>query len=111
MSQITTHILDTSTGKPAAGIEIVLEEQSSGWKKIAEGKTNQDGRISDLISKDAILNPGIYRMIFSVKDYFSASGTKSFYPKVSIEFEITDSSHYHIPLLISPYGYSTYRGS
>lgn len=112
MSQITTHILDTSTGKPAKGVSIVLEQKLDGtWKKLAGGITNTDGRISDLLSPDTILKPGIYRMIFDTKSYFIAQQVKAFYPGITVEFEISDSSHYHLPLLLSPYGYSTYRGS
>jgi len=110
MSQITTHVLDTSTGKPAEGISAVLQKpEGDTWVDIANGITNADGRVSDLLGGDSPLEPGIYRMVFNTGLYF---GNKdNFYPSVTIEFETKDSSHYHIPLLLSPFGYSTYRGS
>ncbi len=112
MSQLTTHILDTSIGKPAQNVSIVLEQQTAGgWKKIANGLTNNDGRIPNLLAADKILDKGIYRLIFDTKSYFEKQGLKSFYPSVTVEFEITDGSHYHVPLLLNPFGYSTYRGS
>ena len=112
MSQITTHILDTSIGKPAQGVSIHLEENFSGiWKKIGEGVTNSDGRISDLLPSEKALTSGIYRLVFDTQSYFTNQNIKTFYPQVIIEFEITDATHYHVPLLLNPFGYSTYRGS
>ena len=112
MSQITTHILDTSIGKPAAEVETSLEQRKEGvWNEIAHGKTDADGRIGDLLSPDITLGPGVFRLIFHTGDYFSAQDKDCFYPRVVIIFETTDSSHYHVPLLLNPFGYSTYRGS
>jgi len=112
MSQVTTHILDTSIGKPASGVAIHFQKPTkNGWENIASGITNQDGRISDLISNDEKLHPGVYSMLFDVDEYFTKNQVKSFYPSIRIEFEIFDNSHYHIPLLLNPFGYSTYRGS
>ncbi len=112
MSQLTTHILDTTLGKPAQEVAILLEQkEASNWVALAHGKTNADGRISDLLPSETILNPGIYRLIFDTETYFKKQNIKSFYPSVSIEFEISDASHYHVPLLLNPFGYSTYRGS
>ncbi len=112
MSQITTHVLDTTLGSPASGLAIVLEKTvKSGWKQIASGETNEDGRIGDLLAKGNLLEPGVYRMIFDTGGYFDRLNISSFYPVVFIYFEVTDESHYHIPLLLSPYGYTTYRGS
>ncbi|SVD59927.1 uncharacterized protein METZ01_LOCUS412781 [marine metagenome] len=112
MSQITTHVLDTSEGKPAEGIKIELQKRSgTSWETLAEGITNSDGRIADLLEKDKALAPGIYRMHFHTSAYFQGLGIKSFYPEVSIVFETFDESHYHVPLLLNPFGYSTYRGS
>ena len=112
MSQITTHILDTSLGKPAQGVNITLEQKvAADWNKLATGITNSDGRIGNLLPDDKIVEPGIYRMIFDTKSYFKTQNLKSFYPSVTIEFEVFDASHYHVPLLLNPYGYSTYRGS
>ncbi|MBL0048505.1 MAG: hydroxyisourate hydrolase [Bacteroidetes bacterium] len=112
MSQLTTHILDTTIGKPAQGVHIQLEQNKSGqWLPLAYGKTNSDGRISNLLPAEKILDTGVYRLIFDTGSYFKSQNSKSFYPSVSIEFEITDASHYHVPLLLNPFGYSTYRGS
>ena len=112
MSQLTTHILDTSIGKPAQNVSITLEKQSgSSWNKIAAGVTNADGRIGNLLAEDKLLDKGIYRLLFDTKTYFAKQNIKSFYPGITVEFEITDGSHYHVPLLLNPFGYSTYRGS
>ena len=110
MSQITTHVLDTSKGKPAKDLAICLFAQSgTKWKKLASGLTNKDGRISDLLKEGKTLEPGIYKMVFDTAGYFK--NKKTFYPEVSIVFETFDKSHYHVPLLLNPFGYSTYRGS
>lgn len=113
MSQITTHVLNTSLGKPAANIEIALQEmgKTGKWEDISRGKTNEDGRISNLLAHGIILSPGRYRMLFYTEPYFQALGIKSFYPEVSVVFTTVDNSHHHIPLLLNPFGYSTYRGS
>lgn len=112
MSQLTTHILDTSIGKPAQGVQIQLEQSAgNSWTFLAKGITNSDGRIGDLLPKEQILSPGVYRLVFDTEAYFKNLNIKTFYPSVCIEFEITDASHYHVPLLLNPYGYSTYRGS
>jgi 5-hydroxyisourate hydrolase len=112
MSQITSHILDTSVGKPAPGVPVMLEQKvSANWKKIAQGVTNEDGRVTNLLDKEKILESGIYRLIFETAAYFSNQNKKSFYPRITIEFEIFDLSHCHVPLLLNPFGYSTYRGS
>lgn len=111
MSRITTHVLDTSLGKPASGITVVLEKiEAESWKKIGKGITNNDGRFSDF-PDDKTIEAGIYRLIFDTQSYFKNKNKKSFYPQITIEFEIIDSSHYHVPLLLNPFGYSTYRGS
>ena len=113
-SQITTHVLDTALGKPAEGIRIALEVQGAGekWKELAQGTTNGDGRIGDLLPPHIKVERGIYRMVFETASYFRSSGVNGFYPRVEVIFEIRDpAAHYHIPLLLSPYGYSTYRGS
>jgi len=112
MSQLTTHILDTSIGKPAQNVSVILEQkQATSWNKIAEAVTNTDGRISDLLAVNKILDKGIYRLTFDTQSYFKKQNIKTFYPSVTIEFEITDTTHYHVPLLLNPFGYSTYRGS
>ena len=112
MSKITTHILDTTKGKPAEGVNIILYGgENDEWTELARGKTNTNGRISDLVDKDDLLHYGIYKMRFETKDYFDSHQVKTFYPYVEIIFEIEPDQHYHIPLLLNPYGYSTYRGS
>jgi len=113
MSQITTHVLDTSLGLPAQGIGIELFEQSNdGWRSLAKGMTNQDGRVSHLLADDLKLNAGTYRMHFGTSNYLKQHFEKAFYPYVDVVFELAgDGSHYHIPLLLSPFAYSTYRGS
>ena len=112
MSQITTHILDTSLGKPAANVSIVLEVEKNGsWKELAKGKTDVDGRIKNLLPENATVESGIYRLIFDIGAYYSSLNLKTFYPSVKIEFHVTDKSHYHVPLLLNPFGYTTYRGS
>ena len=112
MSQLTTHILDTTKGKPASGVRISLYQQhEEKWKEIGLGTTNSDGRVMDLLKKDALLDPGTYKMRFETGEYFDKQGIQSFYPFVEIIFNITSKEHYHIPLLISPHGYNTYRGS
>ena len=110
-SPITTHVLDTARGRPAAGIPVALHLHSDGnWRELARGITNQDGRISDLL-QESKLQAGKYRLTFDTGGYLAVSG-KPFFPEVEIVFEIHDpAQHYHVPLLLSPYGYSTYRGS
>jgi 5-hydroxyisourate hydrolase len=111
MSPITTHILDTSLGKPVAGVEIILYSNSNdSWKEIGRGITNSDGRIANLLNKE-LLELGTYKMRFETKDYFDKMKVATFYPYVEIVFDIRANEHYHIPLLLSPFGYSTYRGS
>lgn len=112
MSQITSHILDTSKGRPAAGIVIILfQGQDDQWTEIASGITNNDGRVTDLLKKSDWLQQGVYKMRFETKDYFEKEQVASFYPCVEIIFDVITNEHYHIPLLLSPFGYSTYRGS
>ena len=111
-SPITTHVLDVSLGSPAKDIRCQLNRlnSQSRWDKISEGVTNQDGRIETLLGGE--LQIGIYRLDFMTRAYFESRNLASFYPSVSITFEVTATDqHYHVPLLLSPYGYSTYRGS
>jgi len=112
MSAITTHVLDTSTGRPAAGVPVTLEKQAAdGWQSAGQGVTNQDGRITNLLAGSQ-LAAGTYRLTFDTAAYFRAKNQQAFYPQVQVMFTVGDAGqHYHIPLLLSPYGYSTYRGS
>jgi len=113
-SPITTHVLDTTRGAPAEDVTVVLEREnySSEWKELGRGTTNKEGRILDLLPENVELTEGSYRLRFLTEDYFSKRGQSSLYPFVDVTFTITEAgSHYHIPLLISPYGYTTYRGS
>jgi len=111
-SHITTHALDTSVGTPANGMIITLKGlRDNLWKPMNVGITNTDGRISDVLPPGRILIPGVYVMSFNTHAYYESKTQKGFYPEVSIQFEVTDNSHYHIPLLINPFGYTTYRGS
>ena len=111
-SPITTHILDVNLGKPAVDVNVVLYKlEFDDHIKIAEGKTNADGRIVDWMG-DAQREAGVYRITFDTDGYFQALGDHCFYPSVSIDFKIVNpDEHYHVPLLISAHGYSTYRGS
>lgn len=111
MSIITTHILDTTRGKPAEAVSIVLYHQQREWIEIARGMTNADGRIGDLLPNETILPTGTYKLHFETGAYFEQLGVASFYPFVEITFAITTGEHYHVPLLLNPFGYSTYRGS
>lgn len=113
MSQITTHILDTAKGMPAAGVNLALFHMTGdGWQEIAVGRTNTDGRVAALLDADTQLAAGCYRMHFSTEAYFAGLEQAVFYPYVDVVFNLGDGGeHYHIPLLLAPYGYSTYRGS
>lgn len=112
MSPITTHVLDTALGHPAEGVPITLLRIGGGEAaEIGSGATNEDGRLADLLEEGA-LTTGEYLMRFDTGAYFNKLGREAFYPQVEVRFVITDAhAHYHVPLLLSPYGYSTYRGS
>jgi 5-hydroxyisourate hydrolase len=113
MSGISTHVLDQTTGKPAAGVSVVLERktETAGWERVGGAVTDADGRARDLIASDELL-PGDHRMTFETGAYFLGRKLESFYPEVTIAFTIRDAAQtYHVPLLLSPFGYSTYRGS
>ena len=113
-SLITTHVLDTARGTPAVGIKVVLEvyTASKEWKELARAETNTDGRIMDLLPESTKLSTGTYRLTFLTASYFRSVAVEGFYPYIYVVFELKEPiTHYHIPLLLSPYGYSTYRGS
>ena len=114
MSPITTHILDTARGKPARGITVVIEISlgADGWTELANGVTDGDGRIAEFTPPLTTLKSGVYRARFFTAAYFTAIGTHGFYPEVNLIVQIDDpAQHYHIPLLLSPFGFTTYRGS
>jgi 5-hydroxyisourate hydrolase len=112
MSQITTHILDLSAGTPASGVSVTLFQGSGdGRVPVSRGKTDSDGRVSDWL-EDGVLAEGVYSIAFDSGEYFRGQGVESFYPHVEIAFRVAPGGqHYHVPLLLSPWGYSTYRGS
>jgi len=113
-SPITTHVLDTARGRPAAGIDVTLERLEAGdrWQMLGRDVTNVDGRARALLPGDWNLEPGVYRLTFDTGTYFRGLGVEGFYPHVPVVFGLErPESHYHVPLLLSPYGYSTYRGS
>lgn len=110
VSFITTHVLDSMAGRPAAGIDVVLEHRDGQWREVGRGTTDADGRIGDLGPET--LRSGTYRITFDTGAYFAATETPTFYPEVSITFHIDeDEKHYHVPILLSPFAFSTYRGS
>ncbi|MBA2688947.1 MAG: hydroxyisourate hydrolase [Gemmatimonadaceae bacterium] len=109
MSTLSTHVLDTALGKPAQGIRIVLKH---GGAVLGSGITDADGRVKDIAGAGTKLSEGEYSLIFSVADYFRNSSRESFYSDIVVTFNVMElDSHYHVPLLVSPFGYSTYRGS
>lgn len=108
---ITTHILDTSRGKPAPNVAVKLEmRRDDEWQEVGRGATDGDGRCKSLTP--AALKPGVYRLWFDIASYFREQHIETFFPEVVVIFRIDDAAqHYHVPLLVSPYGYSTYRGT
>jgi 5-hydroxyisourate hydrolase len=114
MSAITTHVLDTALGRPAAGVRVVLERNDGvhEWQLVGHGETDADGRLRSLMPESGSAPPGIYRLVFETRGYFNAQGVPSFYPFIIVAFEVVQGeAHHHVPLLVSPFGYSTYRGS
>jgi 5-hydroxyisourate hydrolase len=112
MSALTTHVLDVARGRPAAGMRVSVEAESAhGWTPVGGGVTDADGRVPDLVPDGALL-AGVHRLTFFTGEWFAAHGSPGFYPLVTVVCQVDDpSAHYHVPLLLSPYGYSTYRGS
>lgn len=113
MSGLTTHVLDLAQGKPARGVSIRLDRQTPAgeWTRVDERVTDGDGRVKDFLAGAAVPT-GRYLMTFATGAYFKARGEQSFHPEVPVMFEVTDSAqHFHVPLLLSAFGYSTYRGS
>lgn len=111
---ISTHVLDIASGRPAAGVAVLLETvDASGTRhEIARNTTDADGRVREMVTAGNKMEGGTYCLTFETGDYFAATGVEAFYPRVSILFAVRDASeHHHVPLLLSPYGYSTYRGT
>lgn len=106
MSTLSTHVLDATRGIPAVGVRVVLRDESG---RLAEATTDDDGRVTDLAPDG--LGPGTYRLTFGTGDYHRRTGQEGFFPEVTVAFEVREERHYHVPLLLSPYAYSTYRGS
>lgn len=114
MTRISTHVLDTVRGKPATGVPVRLERQepSGTWRQLASGQTDQDGRCGQLLPEENTLREGLYRLAFDTASYYRAQEIQGLYPVVEITFQVRGGeSHFHIPLLLSPNGYTTYRGS
>jgi 5-hydroxyisourate hydrolase len=110
---ISTHVLDASLGRPAPGMDLTLDrwDEDGTWTTLATGSTDDDGRCPGLTA-DLDLDAGVYRLTFGTGDYFARVGTDTFYPVVELTFGVTDpGAHYHVPLLLSPFAFSTYRGS
>ncbi|XP_037938353.1 5-hydroxyisourate hydrolase-like [Teleopsis dalmanni] len=108
---ISSHILDTSLGKPAANVKIIIYRlENNQWQELNQASTDDDGRVTQLITLEQF-QTGIYKLHFNVRPYFEQNQVKSFYPFIEIIAECTKGQHYHIPLLLNPFGYSTYRGS
>jgi len=112
MSGITTHILDIARGRPAAGVAVSLARRSGdGWSEIGGARTDANGRVPNLVTGGAKVTPGTYRLRCETGAYFSSQGITAFHPLVEVVFEVRDTETCHVPLLVSPFGYTTYRGS
>jgi len=112
MSGISTHVLDTASGRPVRGLRLHLDKHVEGhWLTVREATTNADGRVDGKMATDD-LSEGTWRMVFHTGEWFDSASVEAFYPVVRVVFRVADSTqHYHVPLLLSPFGYSTYRGS
>ncbi len=110
---ISVHVLNLQDGLPSPHVKVTLEEQKNGkWTQLSQSETNEQGRVTALYPENMKLVKGTYRVTFKTGDWFKAHQQKSFFPEVPVIFEVDGSvEHYHIPLLLSPYGYSTYRGN
>jgi 5-hydroxyisourate hydrolase len=114
MSTISTHVLDVARGAPAGGVEVhlAMENTDESWTEVSRAWTDDDGRVKPFFLVEQQLSEGTYRLVFDTEHYFSELGVQFFYPQVTVVFRVADAAqHYHVPLLISPFGYSTYRGS
>jgi 5-hydroxyisourate hydrolase len=114
MSAITTHVLDIAHGRPAAGVAVLLERRDAtgAFCEAGRGTTDADGRVKTLLAPGAALAVGTWRLTFETGAYFWAAGVTAFHPTISVTFDVADAAqHHHVPLLVSPFGYTTYRGS
>lgn len=111
--QLSSHILDINIGKPASGVKITLSRQEAPdrWVPVEERTTDENGRVKDFLEEKPTGNTGVYKLTYHVAPYFESQGQDSFYPFIEVVFQIKDGAHYHVPITLSPYGYSTYRGS
>lgn len=112
--QLSSHILDISTGKPApdVNIRLMMQQKDGSWKLLNTEKTDEGGRVNDFLpNAGGVDHDGTYKLIFETTPYFNKQGLKSFYPYVEVNFDIEGDNHFHVPITLSPYGYSTYRGS
>ncbi|EZP68421.1 hydroxyisourate hydrolase [Pseudomonas sp. P7] len=110
---LSVHVLNLENGLPSAGVSVTLEQQvGDKWQSLSEGVTNQQGRIAELFPANRSMTPGEYRVVFKTGDYYKKANRETFFPEVPVIFQVKQADqHYHIPLLLSPYGFSTYRGS
>jgi 5-hydroxyisourate hydrolase len=113
MSRITTPVLDTSLGKPAPGVLVTLSRRDDvAWRELGQATTDDDGRVRDFLPALSALVVGGYRLVFETAGYFRATSRAAFFERVTLEFHVADpSEHFHVPLLLTPFGYTTYRGS
>jgi 5-hydroxyisourate hydrolase len=111
--QLSSHILDITTGMPAKDVKITLSKKDNkdNWIIVDEKNTDNNGRIKDFLKQDGKDNTGIYKLTFHTNPYFKSLRQKSFYPFIEVVFELVDNEHYHVPITLSPFGYSTYRGN
>ena len=112
--QLSSHILDINLGKPASGVKISLsrlQADQQNWMTIEEKVTDENGRIKDFLEENGTDHRGVYKLTYHVASYFKSQGQETFYSFIEVVFEIRDDKHYHIPITLSPYGYSTYRGN
>ncbi|MBA1246648.1 MULTISPECIES: hydroxyisourate hydrolase [Pseudomonas] len=110
---LSVHVLNLETGVPSSGVNVTLERHiGEAWQPLAQGTTNEQGRIAELYPSDKPLQKGEYRVVFKTGEYYKKTGHETFFPEIPVIFEVKQTDqHYHIPLLLSPYGFSTYRGS
>ncbi len=114
MKRISTHVLDTALGKPATRVPVRLErrEKSGNWMLLTSARTDQDGRCNQLLPDENALSAGLFRLVFDTGSYFAGANITALYPWVEVTFQVRDGeTHFHVPLLLSPNGYTTYRGT